>query len=178
MQLVKDLWRDEHGLILSAEAVTIGTVGILGAVVGLNMASTAVDEELKEFAFAIRSLDQSYGFVGHQSCRAWSAGSSYRQQDVQISLNDLCANGATDIRAIQEHVGAQQKAQLPPAPHPQADAEHAVPVAPNQIPVPTVKKETSTSEMKFGEKSKESDKKAPKKKTKKGDNGKSDGDEI
>ncbi len=178
MQLVKDLWQDEHGLILSAEAVTIGTLGVLGAVVGLNMASTAVDEELKEFAFAIRSLDQSYGYVGHQSCRAWSAGSSYRQQDVQVSLNDLCGNGATDIRAIQEHVSAQQKAQLPPAPHPQVDAAHADPVAPNQIPVPTLKGKASEPETKSGDKAQEPDKPAPKKKTKKGDKGKSDGAEI
>ncbi len=135
MQLVNDLWQDEQGLILSAEAVTVGTLGVLGAVVGLNMASTAVDKELKEFAFAIRSLDQSYGYVGHQSCRAWSAGSSYRQPDVQVSLNDLCADGPTDIRGIQEHVGAQQKAHLPPAPHPKSEAEETVPVAPNQIPV-------------------------------------------
>lgn len=178
MQLVNDLWHDEYGLILSAEAVMVGTVGVLGAVVGLNMVSTAVDEELKEFAFAIRSLDQSYGYVGHQSCRAWSAGSSYRQQDVQVSLNDLCADGATDIRGIQEHVGAQQKAQLPPAPHPQADADHAVPVVPNQIPVPALKDDKPKSEMKAGEKSQESDKNAPKKKTKKGDKNKTDGDEI
>lgn len=175
MQLVNDLWQDEHGLILSAEAVMVGTVGVLGAVVGLNMVATAVDEELKEFAFAIRSLDQSYGYVGHQSCRAWSAGSSYRQQDVQVSLNGLCADGATDIRGIQEHVGAQQKAQLPPAPHPQSDADHAVPVAPNQIPVPTLKREKSKSEMKPGEKGKEPDKQAPKKK---GDKDKSDRDEV
>ena len=147
----------------------VGTVGVLGAVVGVNMAATAVDEELKEFAFAIRSLDQSYGYVGHQSCRAWSAGSSYRQQDVQVSLNDLCADGATDIRGIQEHVGAQQKGQLPVAPLPQADAENAIPVAPNQIPVPEFKKEKSKSETK-------SDKPAPKKK--KGDKNKTDGDEV
>lgn len=178
MQLARDLWQDEHGLILSAEAVTVGTLGVLGAVVGMNMATTAVDEELKEFAYAIRSLDQSYGYVGHQSCRAWSAGSSYRQQDVQVSLNDLCANGATDIRAIQEHVNAQQKAQLPLAPLPQADSEHAVPVAPNQIPVPAVKGDKPTSEMKAGMKNKESDKPAPKKKTKKGDKGKSDSEEV
>ena len=179
MQLVNDLWQDEHGLILSAEAVMVGTLGVLGAVVGMNMASTAVDEELKEFAFAIRSLDQSYGYVGHQSCRAWSAGSSYRQQDVQVSLNDLCANGATDIRGIQEHVGAQQKAQLPPAPHPQVDSTETVPVAPNQIPVPELKGDKPKSEMKAGEKSKESDKPALKK-TKKGDKGKgkSDRDEV
>ncbi len=176
MQLVNDLWRDEYGLIVSAEAVTVGTLGVLGAVVGLNMASEAVDAELKEFAFAIRSLDQSYGYVGHQSCRAWSAGSSYRQQDVQVSLNDLCADGATDIRAIQEHVGAQNKAHLPPAPHPQIDADQAIPIVPNQIPVPTLKGATPKSELQPGEKGRESDKKAPQKK--KGDKGKSDSDEI
>lgn len=176
MQLVKDLWQDEHGLILSAEAVTIGTLGVLGAVVGLNMASTAVDEELKEFAFAIRSLDQSYGYVGHQSCRAWSAGSCYRQQDVQVSLAELCADGATDIRAIQEHVGAQQKAHLPPAPHPRVEADQPDPVAPNQIPVPHVKGKAPEPDAKVGEKAKEPDKTVPKKK-RKGDKGKSDSNE-
>ncbi|MEK6259137.1 MAG: hypothetical protein AABP62_11025 [Planctomycetota bacterium] len=178
MQLVKDLWQDEYGLILSAEAVTVGTVGVLGAVVGMNMAATAVDEEMKEFAFAIRSLDQSYGYAGHQSCGAWSAGSCYRQPDVQVSLNDMRADGTTDIRGIQEHVGEQQKAHLPPASPPQADAEHTVPVAPNQIPVPAVKGDKPKSEMKAGEKNKESDKPAPKKKKKKGDKDKSDRDEV
>ena len=177
MQLVNDLWKDEYGLILSAEVVTIGTLGVLGAVVGLNMASTAVDEELKEFAYAIRSLDQSYGYVGHQSCRAWSAGSSFRQQDVQVSLNDLCADGATDIRAIQEHVGAQQKAQLPPAPHPQANDDLAVPVAPNQILVPALKAEPPKPGVKSDEKvQEESNKQVPKKK--KSDKQKSDSDEV
>ena len=112
MRFANELWADECGLILSAEAVTIGTVGVLGAVVGLNAASSAVDQELKEFASAIRSLDQSYGFVGHQSCRAWSAGSYYRQQDVRQTLQDLCGDGATDIRAIEQHVDAQRTIHL------------------------------------------------------------------
>ncbi|MBS0201915.1 MAG: hypothetical protein JSS49_03385 [Planctomycetes bacterium] len=136
MLSVQKLWQDEHGLVLSAEVVTIGTLGVLGAVVGLNAASTAVDQELKEFAGAIRSLDQSYGYVGHQSCRAWSAGSYYRQQDVQKSLADLCAGGDTDIRAIQTHVDAQRSAHLPPVATPGLHPEHseATPVVPNQIP--------------------------------------------
>lgn len=135
MQALKELWQDELGLILSAEAVTVGTLGVLGAVVGLNMASTAVDEELKDFAYAIRSLDQSFGFTGRQSCKAWSAGSSFRQQDVQVSLSDLCANGASDAKTIQEQVETHKKTHLPPAPQPQADSERAVPVTPNKIGV-------------------------------------------
>ena len=135
MRTVKELWQDECGLILSAEAVTVGTLGVLGAVVGLNTASTAVDEELKDFAYAIRSLDQSFGFAGRESCKAWSAGSSFRQQDVQVSLNDLCANGATDVKAIQDHVETHKQGTLPTAPLPQGDS---VPVAPNKIGVPSL----------------------------------------
>lgn len=139
MQSIKRLWSDEDGLVLSAEVVTVGTLGVLGAVVGLNAASTAVDQELKEFAGAIRSLDQSYGYVGHQSCRAWTAGSCYRQQDVQQSLADLCSDGAADLQAIENHVKSQRSVRLPVAPHPTLDADEPTPVTPNQIPVPQLK---------------------------------------
>lgn len=143
MQSIQTLWHDEGGLVLSAEVVTIGTLGVLGAVVGLNAAATAVDQELKEYASAIRSLDQSYGFVGHQSCRAWTAGSFYRQQDVQQSLADLCADGATDIRAIEDHVKAQRSVLLPAVPHQPVphEATETNPVTPNQIPVPQIKRD-------------------------------------
>ena len=145
MRPIESLWQDEGGLILSAEVVTIGTLGVLGAVVGLNAAATAVDQELKEFAGAIRSLDQSYGYVGHQSCRAWTAGSYYRQPDVKLALSDLCADGATDIRAIEQHVNAHRAVPLSPAPAPVPSLEtdgEAPPALPNQIPVPQLKRES------------------------------------
>lgn len=139
MQTLNDLWHDECGLVLSAEVVTIGTLGVLGAVVGLNAASTAVDQELKEFAGAIRSLDQSYGYAGHQSCRAWTAGSYYRQQDVQQSLADLCAGGSADIAAIEKQVEAQRSAHWPTKSD--ATSAPAVTPVPNQIPVPQLKQD-------------------------------------
>ena len=142
MRPIQTLWQDESGLVLSAEAVTIGTLGVLGAVVGLNAAGTAVDQELKEFAGAIRSLDQSFGYVGHQSCRAWTAGSYYKQPDVQLALSDLCSDGETDIRAIQKHVDAQRSAHLPPALDPHEEAPAEAPAIPNQIPVPQLKRES------------------------------------
>ncbi len=142
MQPLNDLWQDECGLVLSAEVVTIGTLGVLGAVVGLNAAGTAVDQELKEFAGAIRSLDQSYGYSGHQSCRAWTAGSYYRQQDVQQSVNDLCSVGTPDIRAIERQVDAQRAARLPGTPKVETqEAVPATPAIPNQIPVPELKRD-------------------------------------
>jgi hypothetical protein len=130
MRFANELLQDETGLVLSAEAVMIGTLGVVGAVVGLNAASSAVDQELKEFAGAIRSLDQSYGYMGHQSCRAWSAGSYYRQPDVQQSLSDLCNEGTPDIGAIQKHVDSQRKLGLP-----LSEPVPATPVVPNKITV-------------------------------------------
>ncbi|QDU08452.1 hypothetical protein [Gimesia aquarii] len=90
MHLLNKFWNEELGLVVSAELVMLGTVGVLGATVGLSTASTAINDELLEFSHAIRSLDQSYHVEGHQSCRAWTASSSYRQQDVEISRADLC----------------------------------------------------------------------------------------
>jgi hypothetical protein len=139
MQSIEKLWQDESGLVLSAEVVTIGTVGVLGAVVGLNAASTAIDQELKEFAGAIRSLDQSYGYVGHQSCRAWTAGSCYHQPDVEQSLADLCSTGDTDIRAIETHVKSHRATNNAATPQIKVDPHEVVPVTPNQIPAPKVK---------------------------------------
>jgi hypothetical protein len=145
MQVIQKLWQDESGVVLSAEAVLLGTVGVLGAVVGLNSVSTAVDQELKEYAGAIRSLDQSYGYVGHQSCRAFTAGSYYRQQDVSLSLSDLCATGDTDVRAIQKHVDMYRESHLPtvqPKPVVAPQVQEPTPAIPNQIPVPQLKKDT------------------------------------
>lgn len=89
MKLLRTLWNDECGAILSAELVMVGTLGVVGVTVGLATVSEAVNGELTEFAMAIRSLDQSYCVEGQSSRRAWTAGSSYIQQDVEESLAEL-----------------------------------------------------------------------------------------
>ena len=89
MSVLRSLWADECGAILSAELVMVGTLGVIGGTVGLAAASQAVNDELKEFAYAIRSLDQSYCVGGQRGCNAWTAGSCYQQPAVEESLADL-----------------------------------------------------------------------------------------
>ncbi len=89
MSILRSLWADECGAVLSAELVMVGALGVIGGTVGLAAASHSVNEELKEFAFAIRSLDQSYCIEGRQGCRAWTAGSCYQQPDVEESRAEL-----------------------------------------------------------------------------------------
>lgn len=97
MKTLKDLWNDDRGAVLSAEVVTVGTVAVLGAITGLSVAANAVDGEMKDFAYAIRSLDQSYAVAGHKSCGAFTAGSSFQQRNVQESIQALCAEPDTAV---------------------------------------------------------------------------------
>lgn len=143
MSLLTELWNDETGLILSAEAVMIGTVGVLGAIVGLSTLGSAINAELKEMAAGIRSLDQSYAFAGQRGCRAWTAGSCYIQQDVQQSLAELSAEGAMNIKEIQNKVEADQKALLKSPNDILPRLESKPEPLPNQIPVPDPKKPES-----------------------------------
>lgn len=135
MNLFNELWNDESGLVMSAETVTLGTVGVLGSIVGLNAMGSAINGEFKEMASAIRSLDQSYGYVGHRSCNAWSAGSCYVQPDVQQSLAEINAEGTVDPKTIQQKVEEQRKSQGQPSTQPEVvPAKPTTEPLPNQLP--------------------------------------------
>ena len=92
---------------------------------------------------------------------------------MQVSLNDLCANGASDVKAIQDHVEAHKKGTLPTAPLPQSDAGQTVPVAPNKIGVPTL----SGDKVKSDDLKSDSKPKPVKKSPKKQDQDESDNDD-
>jgi hypothetical protein len=91
MNLLAKLWRDEAGVLLSAEAVVVGTVAVVGLTTGLTVVAKAVNEELQDVAFAIRSLDQSYSIPAIEGCGARTAGSSFQQEPVKESLAELTA---------------------------------------------------------------------------------------
>ena len=84
------LWRDESGLVLSAELIIIVTVAVLGLVVGLSQLQFAVVSELQDAAAALASFNQSFGFSGFRGClklnsrTSWTAGSTF------IDVFDTC----------------------------------------------------------------------------------------
>jgi len=87
--LLKALWGDESGLVLTAEAVAVGTLGVVGAAVGAGAVAKSVNAELEETAFALRSLDQSFSIPGQRIGKAYVAGSSYRQKSVEEAHREL-----------------------------------------------------------------------------------------
>jgi hypothetical protein len=91
MNIFTRFLRDEHGFVLSAESVLLGTVGVVGATVGLGAVAESVNDELTDVAMAVRSLDQSYKVEGRSRCGAWVAGSQFTQTPVEQSLKELAA---------------------------------------------------------------------------------------
>ncbi len=89
MLLFSKLWCDEAGVLLSAEAVVVGTVAVVGLTTGLTVVAKSVNEELQDVAFAIRSLDQSYSIPAQDGCGAHTAGSTFTQEPVEKSLDEL-----------------------------------------------------------------------------------------
>ena len=121
MRALKALWADESGLVLSAEAVAVGTLGVVGAAVGAGAVARSVNAELEETAFSLRSLDQSFSIPEQRSGGAFVAGSSYTQQPVAEAHAELREQIRRD-REAEENARlkaeeAEKKAQAPePAP--------------------------------------------------------------
>ena len=60
MPVLKTLWNDESGVILSAELVLVCTILVLGLLVGMVELQCAIVGELSDLASAFGNLNQSY----------------------------------------------------------------------------------------------------------------------
>lgn len=59
-RLAAQLWRDERGFVQSAELVLIGTLAVIGLIVGLAAFRDGAVQELGDSGVAVGQLDQSY----------------------------------------------------------------------------------------------------------------------
>lgn len=98
MSLMKRLWNDEAGFVVSAELILIATIAVLGLIVALDTVRNAVTSELADVSGAIQNVNQSYviqDVVGHSSS---VAGSDF------IDQLDFCDEGedvaTTDLACI------------------------------------------------------------------------------
>jgi len=61
-QLLKKLIEDQNGIIISSEIVLVGTILVIGSIVGLASLSHAVTHELNDVA---QACDQAYNNTGN-----------------------------------------------------------------------------------------------------------------
>ncbi len=62
--MLNRFWNDEVGAILSAEIVLVGTILVLGMLVGLVELQCSLVDELNDLGEAFGSLNQSYTLAG------------------------------------------------------------------------------------------------------------------
>jgi len=109
LNLARKFWKDEHGVIISAELVLVMTITVIGMTVGLSEVAHAVVQELNDVGDSIGSLNQSFGFSGFHgsngfggfggfgggfggfgggfcAVKAWTPGSAF------IDVIDTCDN--------------------------------------------------------------------------------------
>ena len=75
--MLRQLWNDESGAIVSAEIVLVATILIIGLIVGLKSLRDAVVAELADVAQAISNLNQTYTYSGVTGHAGGTAGSGY-----------------------------------------------------------------------------------------------------
>lgn len=94
--MIKALWNDEAGVILSAEIVLVGTVLVVGMIVGLVELQCSVVDELNDLGEAIGSANQSYttsSILSHKTngdIKAATAGFSFKDRQDSCDGNE-CA---------------------------------------------------------------------------------------
>ncbi|MEZ6043278.1 MAG: branched-chain amino acid aminotransferase [Planctomycetaceae bacterium] len=96
MNLLNKLSHDEHGFVVSAELVLVGTILVLGMIVGLTELSYGVNEELEDVGSAIGGINQTYYFTLASGRKGEVVGSTFLdfsdECDSQMDLT--CNSGA------------------------------------------------------------------------------------
>jgi Flp pilus assembly pilin Flp len=95
--MLKKLWQDETGAVISAELVLVLTILVIGIIVGLSEVASAVNTELNDISNAIGALDQSFFFTGFHGVdrgiggkvKSFVAGSRF------IDFHDECDHNTT-----------------------------------------------------------------------------------
>lgn len=74
--LLRRLWNDDCGAILTTEYLTLGTVVVLGGVGGLAAMRDSVNSEMSEFGNSVRAIRQQYSAPGFSAGGASTKGSA------------------------------------------------------------------------------------------------------
>ena len=86
MNILNVLKNDENGFVVSAELVLVGTILVLGMIVGLTELSFAVNEELEDLGSGIGAINQTYYFTMASGKKGEVVGSTY------LDFQDQCDN--------------------------------------------------------------------------------------
>ena len=92
--MLRNLWNDDFGAIISAELVLVMTIVVLGVIVGLSEVAVAVNTELNDVSNAIGALNQNYFFTGFHATaskkKSYVYGSKFHDMVDDCDTNTSC----------------------------------------------------------------------------------------
>ena len=65
--MLRKLWQDDAGFVLSAELVLVLTIAVLAMIVGLSSVAVAINTELNDLSSAFGNISQTYAYTGFKS---------------------------------------------------------------------------------------------------------------
>jgi Flp pilus assembly pilin Flp len=86
MNILNALKNDENGFVVSAELTLVGTILVLGLIVGMTELSYGVNEELEDLGSAIGGINQTYYFTLASGRKGEVVGST------NLDFQDDCDN--------------------------------------------------------------------------------------
>ena len=95
--MIKSLWNDEAGVILSAELVLVGSILVVGMIVGLVELQCSVVDELNDLGDAIGAVNQSYAYSGNLSVKNDGKLKAYTSGSLFMDTEDSCDNNQCAI---------------------------------------------------------------------------------
>jgi len=94
------LWNEDCGAIVSAEIMLIGTILVLGVIVGLKSVRDSVVTELADVAQAIANVNQSYSYSGVTGHDASSGGGSFGDAMDFCDSNSYPYNNSQESKCV------------------------------------------------------------------------------
>lgn len=104
--ILRGFLRDEGAFLLSSESLLLGTVCVIGLIVGLAEVRNAVVEELGDFSDAVASLSQDYAYTSVSSTNdvadIQTSGAAYdddidNQQNGNMDANGIIVDTTADL---------------------------------------------------------------------------------
>ena len=95
--MLKSLWNDETGVIISAELVLVLTIAVLSMVVGLSEVAVSINTELNDISNAFGALNQSYAYKVFLSSSNGKLKSLVACGSFTVSLDDCDTNTSCDV---------------------------------------------------------------------------------
>jgi hypothetical protein len=75
--MLRKLWNDETGVVITAELVVVSSIVVLGAITGLTTTRNAIITEMADFAAAVGTIDQSFSIGSVQGPNSFTAGTEF-----------------------------------------------------------------------------------------------------